>query len=778
LAEKSKLFARLSNDRVRLAELAVQEGKKDKAIELYAKAGEFAPAARLAAEVGDRRAAVRLYLQAALGHVPEGYDDAEPRQAGELLARAGHHREALELFDLGQAFRPAAESALKLQQFSRAARLYERAKGWAEAATYYERSGMIPDTLRVLEQESRRLAQEGQLRPAAAAAQQEVDVRRAELLVRLGRQDEAARLLQAAGPNLRAARMLETAGRCEEAIEVYLRLGEPAEAVRLLPKAPGLDRRRLAEVYRAAGRHAEAGDTFAALGAARDAAASYEAGGVWAKAGSRWEAAGEHLKAAGAYQRVERFQDAARCFAAAGEMQLAAAARARAGDRSGAATTLLKAGQPIDAARELLAAGDRAGAAKALFQVHPGSPRAEEAALLLAPLLVEERLFDDALRRLRSLPPVADGLVPAAGGLERLYWEARALAGLGQAREARLCFERLLAAKPGFRDAVDRLAQLAAPAAPPPVAAPPSPPVAPAAPLPDPGTTLDATRIEVPQQRGVADFADLEVGRCLAGRYDLLAELGRGGMGRVYKAHDRELGEEVAVKTLLTRGDAGDEERLLREVQICRRITHPNVVRVYDLGRFPGGIFVTMELLEGTRLDELIDPARPLPFERIRGLLGEIAAGLHEAHGLGIIHRDLKPGNVMVTPKRLKILDFGIARMAGFDTRLTQTGFAVGSPMYMSPEQLQGEEVDGRADLYALGVLAYALIAGREPFTGGTPATLALQHLQNPPPDPRRFRPDIPAPWLAFLAKLLAKNPAQRHASAAEVLAHLGTLPA
>jgi len=279
----------------------------------------------------------------------------------------------------------------------------------------------------------------------------------------------------------------------------------------------------------------------------------------------------------------------------------------------------------------------------------------------------------------------------------------------------------------------------------------------------------------------LSPIGGLAVGQRLVNRYEILSELGKGGMGKVYKAKDLDLGEMVAIKTLLTPAEGGtgaDEERLLREVQICRRVSHPNVVRVFDLGRFDGGVFVTMELLEGQTLDNVISPFETLPLSRVRFLISEIAAGLQEAHALGIVHRDLKPSNVMVTEKRLKILDFGIARMSGgFDSRLTRTGFAFGSPMFMSPEQLMGEELDGRSDLYSLGIVAFAMIAGREPFIDENPAVLALRHLQEEPPDVRQFRPGLPAPWVELLARLLAKKPADRYASAREVLAVLETLP-
>jgi tetratricopeptide (TPR) repeat protein len=755
-------------DHAQLAAQHAREGRKDKALELYVKAGDYARAAAIAVELGDTPRAIDLYLKGTLGHTPEGYAGATPGQIGELLATSGFREEAIALFELGKDFRRAAEACLKLQQPGRAARYYERGRHWSEAAVYYERAGQLKDALRVLELEAKRLEPEEAARrdPAAGEKRRKVAVQRAEILAKLGRGAEGAELLGTGSPTLKAARLLEEAGRLAEAIEVYLQLGENDRAVALLARAPELDRRRAAEVYRRAGRPLEAAHLLTTLGRPREAAQAYEEGGDWARAAVRWEEAKEPLAAAHAYTRADRSRDAARCFTAAGKHPLAAAAHARAGDRAAAGAAYLKAGQPVDAARELLAAGGagpRAEAARTLMQIPPGSPEAAAAALLLAPLLVEEGLFDDALRRLRGVPA---GDIPAADLPDRLYWEGRSLAGLARAEEARRVYERLLALRPDHRDAAKRLADLAAGLA---VGRTVQPPGGTAA----GGPTAPTVR-QAPYRAPPASSEEIAVGRRLAGRYDILSELGRGGMSQVYKARDAELDELVAVKTLKS---GEEEERLLREVQICRRITHPNVVRVFDLGRFQGGIFVTMELLEGQRLDTLIDAERPLPLARVRAILAEIAAGLREAHGLGVIHRDLKPSNVILTAQRVKILDFGIARMAGIDSRLTQTGLVVGSPMYMSPEQLQGTALDGRTDLYSLGILAYALITGREPFLGASASAVALQHLQSPPPDPRRFRPDLPAAWPAFLDRLLAKRAADRYASAQEVLDALQALP-
>ena len=270
-------------------------------------------------------------------------------------------------------------------------------------------------------------------------------------------------------------------------------------------------------------------------------------------------------------------------------------------------------------------------------------------------------------------------------------------------------------------------------------------------------------------------------GQILVNRYEILGELGQGGMSKVYRAYDRGLEEEVAIKTVQTTalGQSENEERLMREVQICRKISHPNVVRVHDYGRFPGGIFVTMEILEGPGLDEVITREAPVPEARAKDLLRGIAAALSEAHRLRIIHRDLKPSNVILVDDRAKVLDFGIARKgdASEGVNLTRTGEVIGSPMYMAPEQIQGQPLTGSCDLYALGVIAYTLLTGREPFIADTTTAIVLKHLHEKPPDVNKLRPGLAQEWLDLLDRLLAKKPSDRYPNADALLDVLAGLP-
>jgi tetratricopeptide (TPR) repeat protein len=767
-----KFLSNLTSTPEQRAEAFLKAGDKAKAAEAYAKAGMHPQAAKLFAETGNSKRAVETTLVGVLGKVPDGYSDATPLQAGELLASSGHHKEAIVLFELGADWKQAAESAAKLQLHAKAARFYEKARLWKLAANYYRRGNQPADAARALEQESNRLKTEGRARrePGVEQAIAEVDQERAELLGKLGKSGEAATLLTNTMPTLKSGKLLEAAGRFEEAIQAYIAVGEKEDALRLLPKATAMRPHERAKALLACGRPQDAAALFAASGAFKECAQAWEAAAVWPQAGRAWEEAREPRLAAEAYRKAGRWPDAGRAFLAAGDDAAAGEAFLNARDYQRAGESLLKAGKPFEAATCFLEVQSKDDASRALRQVPAASQIGGKATMLLVPLLYDQGKYTDALQRLQMLPPATD-----PGGttiVDQLYWQGRLLERLERTEEAVAAYQKLVAIKPGYKDAAERLGALRIATGRMTVVHAPV-----ASPLPAARSTEAAPVFSRPAGQG-----GFPAGYLLAGRYEIVAEIGRGGMGRVYRARDRELAEEVAIKTILGRSEqdseiAAEQDRLLREVQLLRRLTHPNIVRVYDLGRFPDGIFVTMELVAGQTLDQIVRSKVLPPLDRLRAILKQVAAGLGEAHAHSIVHRDLKPSNVILTPTRVKILDFGIARTLTGDTRLTMTGLAVGTPMYMSPEQIQGAELDGRCDLYALGVVAFTLLAGREPFLGNNPTAIALEHLQSPPPDLRRLRPGTPEPWVAFVERLLAKAPDDRYADAAAVGDALDALP-
>jgi len=252
------------------------------------------------------------------------------------------------------------------------------------------------------------------------------------------------------------------------------------------------------------------------------------------------------------------------------------------------------------------------------------------------------------------------------------------------------------------------------------------------------------------------------------GKYEIRAEIGRGGMGTVYKGYDPMLDSWVAVKVLAPHlvWEQKFIERFIREARAARKLRHPGIVTVYDVGQEAGWYYIVMEYLEGQTLTELIRERGPMPLEEAVHILRPLAEALDYAHHKGLVHRDIKPGNVIVDPAgQVTLTDFGIARAAR-ETRLTATGAVVGTPEYMSPEQVKGLMVDARSDQYSLAVVAYEILSGRVPFEAESTLALLYKVVHEPPPPIRQARPDLPAGVEAVLKKTLAKEPGDRYATA------------
>jgi CheY-like chemotaxis protein len=270
-----------------------------------------------------------------------------------------------------------------------------------------------------------------------------------------------------------------------------------------------------------------------------------------------------------------------------------------------------------------------------------------------------------------------------------------------------------------------------------------------------------------------ADDGALIPGELFANRYQIVRVVGRGGMGMVYKARDRELAEDIAIKML--RGDAMNHdptvvERFKTEIRLARRISHRNVVRTHDLGERDGAYYVTMEYVEGITVRELIDMRGHLSVPSTLGIAQQLAASLEVAHEQGVIHRDIKPQNMLLDPDGvLKVMDFGIARLAQHTSTLTQAGMVIGTPAYMAPEQLLAEDVDARSDLYAVGVVLYECLTGVLPFEGASPIALIAKVLHTVPAAPAERDASVPRALSELVMRLLDKEPAGRPGSAREL---------
>jgi hypothetical protein len=263
---------------------------------------------------------------------------------------------------------------------------------------------------------------------------------------------------------------------------------------------------------------------------------------------------------------------------------------------------------------------------------------------------------------------------------------------------------------------------------------------------------------------------DLLPGAEIAGcRIEAVA--GRGGMGIVYRAIQLSLGRPVALKLIAPEraGDAGFRERFERESRLAAAIDHPNVIPVYGAGEEAGHLYLVMRYVAGTDLQALLARERRLEAGRLAAILGQVAAALDAAHAAGLVHRDVKPANVLLGGEHAYLADFGLSRVASTTERMTTTGHWIGTVDFMAPELFQGDVVDARADVYALGCVLYTALTGETPFPRGTVPATMLAHIGDPPPRPSATAPGVPAGFDRVVARALAKDPAARYPSAGDL---------
>ncbi len=258
---------------------------------------------------------------------------------------------------------------------------------------------------------------------------------------------------------------------------------------------------------------------------------------------------------------------------------------------------------------------------------------------------------------------------------------------------------------------------------------------------------LSSKKADVPHTKTLQmPLKELARGGIFANRYEVIEELGKGGMGKVYRVFDKTIKEEVALK-LIRPEIAGSErtiERFSNELKFARKIAHRNVCRMFALDEEEGTHFITMEYVRGESLKSMVRMMGQLSAAQVVSLAKQVCEGLAEAHRLGVVHRDLKPSNIIIDKEgNARIMDFGIARSLK-EKGITGAGVMIGTPAYMSPEQVDAEEVDKRSDIYSLGIILYKMVTGKLPFEGDTALSIALKHKTETPLDPKQFNAQIP----------------------------------
>jgi Tfp pilus assembly protein PilF len=528
---------------------------------------------------------------------------------------------------------------------------------------------------------------------------------------------------------------------CPPAVEPYLH-GDLAAAARILErdgqtKVAHLILARLhhergqnetaAEHYEACGYPLEAAEIHGALNRFDRAAELFEEAEEPARAGEMWRADGQYSKAGEAYERANRLDTAVDCYR-------------EAEDISRWATALDRRGLPLEAARVAVDHDDWERAIQSLQQVAHSDPNYTTAGNLLIDAYEHVGHIDLALNKIEELVNVEGFEAAPLESCDRL---AQLLEENGQ-------FDRSLNVLEAMRqrDAI----------------------------YPNVSTRIETLKKRANEEAttGAISPAGNLFGE--GSRYEILAELGRGGMGVVSRARDLRLGRVVALKRLPDnlRNHPKAVQLFLREARSAAALNHPNIVTIYDAGQEDGILYITMELLEGTPLQEILTSRGRLTVRDTARLGIQIAKGLQYAHEHQIIHRDIKTGNLFFTStKKVKIMDFGLAKMVQ-EVRRGATVIG-GTPYYMAPEQSIGDAVDHRADLYSLGITLFELVTGCVPFTEGD---VAYHHRHTPPPDPREMIADIPEELAEFILQLLAKDPDDRCQTAREVSERLQPLSA
>jgi len=525
---------------------------------------------------------------------------------------------------------------------------------------------------------------------------------------------------------------------CPPAVEPYLH-GDITAAARILErdgqdKVAHLilarlhhergDNEAAAEHYEACGRLLEAAELHGLLNRYERAAEIFEAAGDLARAGEMWRADGQYARAGEAYERANRLDTAVDCFR-------------EAGDISRWTSALDRRGLPLEAAQVAIDHGDWELAIRSLQQVAQSDANYTTASNLLIDAYERVGQLDLALNRIEALVN-SEGVDTAP--LELCDRLATLLESNGQ-RDRSI----------GVLEAMRRRS----------------------ADYPNLATRIETLRKQSSEDATTGALSS--TGAFGEGfRYEILAELGRGGMGVVSRARDLRLGRVVALKRLPDnlRNHPKAVQLFLREARSAAALNHPNIVTIYDAGQENGTLYITMELLEGTPLQEILKSRGRLTVRDTARLGIQIAKGLQYAHEHQIIHRDIKTGNLFfTTSKKVKIMDFGLAKMVQ-EVRRGATVIG-GTPYYMAPEQSLGDSVDHRADLYSLGITLFELVTGCVPFREGD---IAYHHRHTPAPDPRELIADIPADLAVLLLQLLAKDPADRCQTAQEVIDRLQPL--
>ncbi len=688
---------------------------------MYEKAGKLRKAAELYKESGNYDMAVRIFLNQ--------LKDID--SAVKVYEKVGRKQEAAQLLEKNSRWEEAAKIYGEIGLLDRAGICYEKAGKYKEAAQSFK------NWVEQMMLDSR------ELRPSVRAALEKA----IELYEKNGDWEDALTLARKVRWHGVAAQILERQGKYAEAAEEYEEAGQLRKAAELYKKAGDEKKYHLllGEYFQEEGKQLEAAEHFERAGDFARAAELYEWNGRLDRAAEcyykegLWNKAGELFKLSGNLERALEAYEKAGEFGKAGAIVKELADRETDGIKK--EELYRKAEAYFRKARDWFQAGsiayyylgDEELAIEDLQKVERGDPDFERASFILGKLFLDRKDYELAEERFKI---ALKGEPISKSNLDIYYFLGLIAEAQGKYQQAYEIFKSVSSLDVNYLDAKERMQKLA---------------------------------------HAVNKLKELEEKTSQPQkRYRLLELIGKGGMGAVYKAEDTVLNRIVALKLLKKELDLNKRaiERFLAEAKTAAKLSHPNIVIIYDVGKFNDRYFIAMEYLEGETLLDYLRRKGKFTVKQVLFVASKLFSALHYAHKNGVIHRDIKPQNLMLTKERkLKVMDFGLAVLASEIEK--EKGKISGTPFYMSPEQCTGAAVDERSDIYSAGATLYHLLTGRPPFLGKDRVEVMKKHIEEPPLPPSAIRPGLPKELDAFIMRCLEKERGRRFQDAGEALAEL-----
>jgi eukaryotic-like serine/threonine-protein kinase len=721
--------AKRSREFIRAGELFELAGDYDDAIKMYREGQASGPVGRL------------YERQKNWGQAAVAYESARDyERASAMYQRAGNYAKAAEALLTGNKELMAAELFEKARNFGEAARLYEKAGYFQKSAGCYEHVqnyGKAADLL-----EKHYLQENVRIKASLSGSDQRQTVNAIA--------QQSGRLYSRAGDAAKAARIYSMGGYLSDAAESYIKVNDVQKAADLYYE--GKQYLKAAELYRQIGNtkkaysvsaelyldernyleaarmyekaedYLQAADLYERASQIKKAGEMLMKGGDFARANEIFQSSGDPLLAAQALEKSKRYKEAAQLYLKAGAYEVAARLLEESGDFYEAGMIFHKVGRMEDTVAFLQKVDSQSG-------------NYYSASLILGQIFMERGMLDAARERYKKLiskREIGPDTLEPYYNLAIIYEKNR------EYQNALLLFDKVQAENYSYKDVRSH---------------------------------IELAREALRREKAAANKKSTEASGP-KGRYKLSKKLGQGGMGVVYLAEDTILNRVVAYKVLppSVRNNPKVLENFLQEARVAAAINHPNIVTIFDTGSEGVEPYIVMEFVDGISLKELLEKNPAIPMKDLVAITREICEGLEYAHNKNVIHRDIKPANIMLSKEhRVKIMDFGLAKILS-ESEMEGTSVK-GTPLYMSPEQIQGKRVDHRTDLYSLGCTLYRMATGRPPFIEGD---VYYHHLHTPPAPPRTLNPKIPESLNRIILKCMSKDPDQRYQRARDILADLG----